>query len=497
MNKFDVVIIGGGLGGLLCGNILSREGLSVCVLEKNNKLGGCIQSFSKNKAIFNTGLNYTESLGEGEVLYQYFKYFGIMDKIKIKRLDIEHFDKISFDNDKNEYPFAQGYDNFIESLSQHFPSEKQNLKKYIKDLEEVCNIFPMYMLNGSSEKSHESKLLNIGAFDYLDSITKNPKLREILGGMNSLYAGVKDKTPLYIHALINYSFIRSAWRFVDGSSQLAARIADVINENGGKIIRSTKVTKLGGANNEIEYAELENGEKIFAKTFISNLHPYNTLKITEPTLIKKAFHNRIKSLDNTIGMFSMYIVLKNKSFPYINYNHHHFSDVNVWTTRYNKKTWPEHYMLYTPAISKSDEWADSIIALTYMDFKEVEKWTDTYIEERGSEYLDFKQRKAELLLDKIEEKFPDIRKHIHCYYTSTPLTYRDYTGTPEGSSYGVLKDFSKPLTTIITAKSRISNLFFTGQNLNMHGILGVAISSALTCSEVVGYEYLINKIIKA
>ncbi|MBT3208314.1 MAG: NAD(P)-binding protein, partial [Bacteroidetes bacterium] len=85
-NKYDVIIIGGGLGGLLCGNILSREGLSVCILEQNKKLGGSIQSFAKNKTIFNTGLNYTESLGEGEVLNRYFKYFKIMDKLKIKRL---------------------------------------------------------------------------------------------------------------------------------------------------------------------------------------------------------------------------------------------------------------------------------------------------------------------------------------------------------------------------------------------------------------------------
>jgi len=78
-NKYDIIIIGAGLGGLLSANILSREGLSVCVIEQNRRLGGSIQSFAKDKTIFNTGLNYTESLGEGEVLNQYFKYFKIMD----------------------------------------------------------------------------------------------------------------------------------------------------------------------------------------------------------------------------------------------------------------------------------------------------------------------------------------------------------------------------------------------------------------------------------
>ena len=45
MDKFDVVIIGGGLGGLSCGAILSKEGLSVCILEQQKHIGGCLQSF--------------------------------------------------------------------------------------------------------------------------------------------------------------------------------------------------------------------------------------------------------------------------------------------------------------------------------------------------------------------------------------------------------------------------------------------------------------------
>ena len=497
MSKYDVVIIGGGLGGLLCANILSREGFNVCLLEKNSKIGGCIQSFAKHKTIFNTGLNYTESLGEGEVLYRYFKYFQIIDKIKIKRLDENHFDKISFDNDPNEYPLAQGYDNFVENLVKYFPEEKGNLIRYVKEMAEVCRFFPLYTLDGQRDTDSKEKYLNVSAYDFLCSVTPNKKLREVLGGMNSLYAGVKEKTPLYIHALINSSFIRSAWRFVDGSSQLAARIEDVIKSNGGKVIRSAKVVKLSGENNAVNYAELENGERIYADRFISNIHPAPTLKLLDPSLVKKAFHKRIGSLENTIGMFSVYMVMKNESFAYKNFNHHHFKNVNVWTTEYSDASWPEHYMLYTPANSGAEKWANAAIALTYMNYNDVKKWENTLLENRGQDYKDFKEEKAERLLNFIEKKFPGFKSNIEHYYTSTPLTYRDYTATPEGSSYGVLKDYQNPLTTIITAKSRVNNLLFTGQNLNMHGILGVAISAALTCSEIIGYEYLVNKIMKA
>ena len=61
MGEFDVIIIGSGLGGLICANILSKEGMKVCVLEMDKRIGGTLQSFAKEGVLFNTGLNYTES----------------------------------------------------------------------------------------------------------------------------------------------------------------------------------------------------------------------------------------------------------------------------------------------------------------------------------------------------------------------------------------------------------------------------------------------------
>ncbi len=104
---YDVVIIGGGLGGLQCGTLLSKEGLNVCVLDKNDRIGGMIQSFARDGVVFNTGLNYTESLGEGEVLYQYFKFFGLIGNITLKQLDIDQAELVTL-GDK-EYSIPQGH----------------------------------------------------------------------------------------------------------------------------------------------------------------------------------------------------------------------------------------------------------------------------------------------------------------------------------------------------------------------------------------------------
>ncbi|HPE77331.1 MAG TPA: FAD-dependent oxidoreductase [Draconibacterium sp.] len=493
MEKFDAIIIGSGLGGLVSGNILSKEGLKVCVLEKNGRIGGTLQSFAKEGTIFNTGLNYTESLGKGEILYRYFNYLGLMDALKIQRLDIDSFDKISFGNDDAEYHFAQGHDYFVERLTEYFPKERENLQNYIHQMGAVCNSFPLYSLDASqTDFSVLEKQQSVSAF--LKSCTSNQKLQKVLAGMSSLYAGVEDETPMYIHSLINYSFIKSAWRFVNGSSQLATLLAKGIAQNGGIVQKKSKVVALGGQENRITHVCLENGEQLQANWIISNIHPASTLKLLPDGMVRKAYNNRILSLQNSVGMFSLYLVLKKESLKQFNFNVHHFPNSNVWGTNYIEKNWPEHFMLYSPANSKAVDFANGLVVLSYMKFEELKKWQNTTRFNRPPEYYDFKNQKSEILLDAVSKKFPNIRGHIKSVYSATPLTYLDYTGTPEGSAYGIKKNAENPMLSLILPRAKIGNLLFTGQNLNMHGILGVTISAVACCQEIVGNGYLFNKI---
>ena len=53
-------------------------------LEKNNQYGGNLQTFVRDKTIFDTGIHYIGGLSEGQNLYKYFKYLGIMDQIELK-----------------------------------------------------------------------------------------------------------------------------------------------------------------------------------------------------------------------------------------------------------------------------------------------------------------------------------------------------------------------------------------------------------------------------
>jgi all-trans-retinol 13,14-reductase len=86
-----------------------------------------------------------------------------------------------------------------------------------------------------------------------------------------------------------------------------------------------------------------------------------------------------------------------------------------------------------PALDQ-DMYAESGSVITYMDFNELKRWENTFTGDRGDDYLAYKDAKAETLLDAVEKQFPGIRNSIAARYTSTPLTWRDYTGTRAGSA---------------------------------------------------------------
>lgn len=494
--EFDILVIGSGLSGLVSALIMAKEGKSVCVLEKNNQFGGNLQTFSRNKLIFDTGVHYIGGLSEGQNLNRYFQYLGIMQDLKLQKLDEDGFDKITFDNDKTEYPHAQGYENFVGQLSKIFPDEREVLQKYVVDIQEICAQFPRYHLVGAER--YNDDLLYLNAYDYIQNLTPNKKLQCVLSGSNFLYAGIADKTPLYVHALTVNSYIQSAYKCINGGNQIAKLLVKELRKHGAEIHRHTEVSEFCfDENNVLKSVKTKNKKHYFAKKFISNIELRNTIDLIGKEKLKNAFVHRVGALEATCSCFSLYLVLKEKSIPYFNHNYYHYKSAEtVWETcNYDDELWPECYMLSSVPSKKNPDFAESLTAITYMDFSEVDQWQNSKNTvadkgERGHSYAEFKNKKAEIFIQKLEKRFPNLRENILEIYTSTPLSYRDYIGGYKGNMYGYVKDSNNPFKSIISPKTKIPNLFLTGQTVNMHGILGVTIGAFITCSEILGKELI-------
>ncbi len=501
-DHYDIVIIGSGMAGLVAANIMAREGKSVCVLEKNNQFGGNLQTFVRERTIFDTGVHYLGGLSKGQNLYRYFDYLDILDGLDFKQLNKDGYDIITFDNDETEYPHAQGYENFSKSLTEQFPEEEEAIRSYCKKLREICDAFPLYNLEVGKPYQNNAEIFQQTAKTYIESITQNKKLQSVLAGSNLLYAGEPDKTPVYVHALSCNSYIESAYRCADGGSQITKLLIRRLKENGGEAYNHQEIIDFTCVDKKIISVTTKEGTVVKGDIFISNIEPKTTLKMVGIEHFRKSYNSRIQDLKSTVSAFSIHVVLKKKSFPYLNKNYYHFKDASrVWQAHeYTQESWPETYMVSMGVRKNQDEWGDQLTAITYMRYDEVEAWEDSFNtvadkNNRGQTYEEFKEAKTEIFLKELEKKFPNIRECIQSVYSSTPLSYRDYIGCNRGSMYGYVKDVNNPLLSFISPRTKIPNLYFTGQSLNMHGILGVTISGVVTCSEILGGEFLINKIL--
>lgn len=496
---YDVVIIGSGLGGLVSSIILAKEGYSVCVLEKNNQFGGNLQTFVRDKTIFDTGIHYIGGLSEGQNLYRYFKYIGIMDSLNLKKMDEDGYDIISFEDVDMEFPHAQGYENFTNQLIKFFPDEREAINKYCEAIINTCDTFPLYNL--SAEGRYDNDILSVNAKDFIASLTDNKMLQAVFAGSNFLYAGSGEKSPFYVHALTVNTYMQSSWRCINGGSQITKQLIKQLKNYGGVVFKYKDVNQLVVEDNSIATAKMKDGTSVAGKYFISNIDPKITLKLAGENHFRKAFVNRISSLEGSISAFSLYVVFKPKTFKYLNKNYYHCKNSSeVWDAQnYNEENWPKAFMASMNASKKDDGWAEGMTFITYMKYSDLEPWKDTFntvadVNDRGESYEDFKTRKTNRFLEEIEKKFPGIKDCIKSVHTSTPLSYRDYIGGYNGNMYGYEKDCDNPMKTFIPSKTKLDNLYLTGQSINMHGVLGVTIGAVVTCSEILGKDYLINKI---
>jgi all-trans-retinol 13,14-reductase len=495
--KQEIIIIGGGTGGLFCGALLSKEGYRVKLFEQHYKIGGGLHQFRREGISFETGMHVIGAFQPGGALYRICAYLGIMDKLSILPADEACFALFHVARDRKKYRIPLGADRYVDALGEAFPEERDNLVRYVKAVGAICEEIKLYNLEmpdapfqGYSNAFAES------AGEFINSFTDNARLRAILALANPLYAGDQYKTPTYIHALISNLYQESAGRFVGGSQQLADALVEVITRHGGEVHAGKGVTHIEIENKKIAWLRTADGATHQADRYISSIHPSSLFALLDTSKIQRSYWQRINSIPNTYSAFTVYIIFKPDTFPFFNYTYYYTEDYHmIWEQHvYTPDTWPKGLMFITPPVTAHDVYAEKMIVNCIMNFDTVKEWEHTTSGKRGAAYEAFKRRCEEKILRKLEEIYPAIRACIKSVYSASPLTIRDYYKQKEGALYGVKKDCTNMALSHIPVRTKLDNLLLTGQNINLHGILGVPLTAINTCAELTGMEYLLNKI---
>ena len=463
--KYDVIVIGSGLGGLVCARQLAKQGRSVLVLERQSQPGGCLQSYRRGDFEFDTGLHYVGGLAEGQPLHEAFEQLGLM-RLPWVRLDADGFDCITIG--RQTFPMCEGFDHFASTLGEFFPQEKNALRQYVGMLRELP---PM------------EEAVEVNAYDWLSSLFRDPLLINVLSATAMKMELRRESLPLFNFAHSMSSYIQSSWRLKGGGNKIVESLVNDIRSFGGEVVCRAEVKELVEKDGRIVAAKCPNGKTYEGSVFISDVHPQLTFGwLKDSNIVKNIFRRRIQALENTFGIFTASLVLKPNTLPYFNHNKYVFRKANVWT--FHENIGGVDGVMVSCRVPEDDNYARQIDLLTPMPWVLCKHWEHTVIGRRGEIYELQKERLADDCIRLAERVIPGLRDMVEKRYTSTPLTWRDYTLSPCGSAFGIRKDCRQPLLTMLSPKTPVPNLFLTGQSLVLHGLEGVTMTAFKTLETI-------------
>ncbi len=459
----DVLIIGSGLGGLECGALLAKRGLKVLVLEGSNQPGGCMQSFRRGGLHYDTGLHYVGGLAQGGAMHEAFAELGLLD-LPWQRMD-EDFDHVIIGG--RHFAFHQGYEAFVEGLAKDFPHQREALQSYVQRLQNIT-----------------AEDMDVCAYDYLQETFSDELLLNVVSAAAMKTELRKESLPLFNFAHTCSSFIESSWRLKGDGNLLVRKLIGTIEEVGGEVRTNSKVVRLTETDGRISSAICADGQTYEAEYFISDIHPAVLCDLLEgcPS-VRKAFRRRMTFGENTCGMFTAQFSIKPESLRYFAHNVFVYDKPNVWTmTEENDPV--KGVMISARVPEDGSDNLRQIDLLTPMPWHECQAWAETKVGRRGEDYKAFCQQKTKECIRLAEQYIPGLSEMVEQCYTSTPLTYRDYLGSPEGGAFGMRKDCRCSMLSFHSVSTPLPNLLLTGQSIILPGIEGVTMTAFETCRKI-------------
>ena len=81
MNQTDVIVIGGGMGGLVSAGLLAKQGKQVLLLERDTKVGGYVSGFMRDDFYFDAACAFVSACTPGAEFYNILTELGVIDDL--------------------------------------------------------------------------------------------------------------------------------------------------------------------------------------------------------------------------------------------------------------------------------------------------------------------------------------------------------------------------------------------------------------------------------
>ena len=472
-----ILIIGSGVGGLTTGILFAKLGYPVTVVEKNNLPGGLMRGYRRRGFDCPVGVHYLGSLASGQPLRRLWDGLGVTNEISLERMGLGGpIDRYVFDDFLFDLP--EGLGAFEDNLRRTFPAEQGQITAVMEGLKEVFQSFARLDMLLSPEEMSTSVESFSSMGDYLAHLGCSPRLMSVLGVSATLIGVPLKDCPLFYYYMILASYLLSSWRLRDASSQMADAFASRFCALGGKLLTGDGVASILTEGGRVTGVRLASGGEIAADTLIAAVHPQHVAAMLPAGILKPEHSDRIARFKNTEGLFVVTVAVDGRvheALPYNLYRIHPEADGSLLHGSFyqmRRSAHPDTHLLTMMTTSGVDEW---------------QTWINTQSGRRGRDYEAAKEEKAAGFIAEAETLFGPLsgQRIIDIY---TPLTIRDWVGSPGGSAYGIMRSSGQLMKMTFLHRPSLEGLFFAGQNILAPGIMGTTLGSFQVIKRVIGQE---------
>jgi len=437
--KYDVIIIGAGLGGLTAGAKLAKEGKKVLVIEQHNRPGGCATTFRRGNFTLEVGLHEMDGPSPQDMKTRIFKDLDITGNVEF--LHVPEF--FRFINDRYSVTIPHQPEIAAERLSSLFPEESAGIKSYFDQI-----------LNAGKKPAGETEK-DISTGEFLDSIINDEDLKLILLGNLGYFHDDPYTLSLRYYSLAQGSYYRNGASYIKGGSQkLSGHLAEFIKAHNGEVLLNNIVTNIritgDRATGVICRRKNEKGSEgveVFADEIVANNPIQNVIEIISPEYAG-ILENEFK--DNRPGA-SLLTVYLGFSKPLRELGHSYYStavyDSSVKSQAdirgnngddYSRRSFI--FVDYSQIDSELAPEGRSVGAVCCIDY--LRDWEIL----KKNDYYDKKEKAASSFIARLDKIIPGIRNVIEYYEVGTPATVKRYTLNPEGAVYGFAQNPGRKIT---------------------------------------------------
>ncbi|WP_428356332.1 phytoene desaturase family protein [Methyloprofundus sp.] len=489
--KFDIVVIGSGIGGLTAAALLAKSGRQVLVLEQHDRAGGYAHGFKRKKYTFDAGVHLTSGCGlkglaGGQIIRKVLQAINQYDQLEF--VQVNPFALVSVADIEVELPSS--IDGIVTQLAKLFPDERQGLKALLSLClalaEQVAKCDDVMATEANNIMQSELNLLlkyrHCTLAEVWSDYITDPQLKCIFAALWPYLGLPPEKVSFIYWASMLMGYVADGAYYCAGGFQVFSdSLVTGLKQAGGEIYYKQKVNKIHVCENKVQGVLLESGEVIHAATVIANADMRQTVyQLIGKEYFPKRYLTRLQRMDVSCSIFVVYIAT---DLDLVQAGAHHEAFY------YDELS---HALNYKKSMQGEVSWI-SITVPTLVDSSIAPKGehlvmlTTLAKFDQASDWQQEKTNYMQKMLDFADRKIKGLKSHVLFIEAGSPLTMQRYTLNQDGAAYGWAVTPEQVGANRIANKAPIEGLYFSGHwTTPGGGVYGVSYSGVQTAQKILG-----------